>query len=164
MRHEAFQIGLEFECGGQRWRCTDLGTRTVIAIALEYPEDPSWYNGPPYAVAETVFDEYDLEACKLVEDDPESCRKLKAVENAVAQQWLEGLEVPSDVVADMERAARGEIGIEEGIQNTQKKFMPYKSTAFAAIHETMDALHQIEAVDERTMRDFDAACLKDPHR
>ena len=57
MRHEAFQIGLEFECGGQRWRCTDLGTRTVIAIALEYPEDPSWYNGPPYAVAEAVFDD-----------------------------------------------------------------------------------------------------------
>jgi len=42
--------------------------------------------------------------------------------------------------------------------------MQYKSTAFAAIHETVDALHQIEAVDERTMRDFDAACLKDPHR
>lgn len=61
-------------------------------------------------------------------------------------------------------AARGEIGIEEGIQNTQKKFMQYKSTAFAVIHETVDALHQIEAVDERTMRDFDAACLKDPHR
>jgi hypothetical protein len=54
MRHEAFQIGLEFECGGRRWRCTDKGTRTVIAIALEHPEDPSWYNGPPYAVAETV--------------------------------------------------------------------------------------------------------------
>ena len=164
MRHEAFRIGLEFECGGQRWRCTDLGTRTVIAIALEYPEDPSWYNDPPYAIAETVFDEHDLEACKLAEDDPESCRKLKAVENAVAQQRLEGLAVPSEVVADMERAARGEIGIEEGIQNTQKKFMQYKSTAFAAIHETVDALHQIEAVDERTMRDFDAACLKDPHR
>lgn len=164
MRHEAFQIGLEFECGGQRWRCTDLGTRTVIAIALEHPEDPSWYNGPPYAVAETVFDEDDLEACKPVEDDPEIRRNLKAVENAVTQQRLEGLEVPSDVIADMERAARGEIGIEEGIQNTQKKFMQYKSTAFAAIHETVDALHQIEAVDERTMRDFDAACLKDPHR
>ena len=29
MQHQAFQIGLEFECGGRRWRCTDLGTRTV---------------------------------------------------------------------------------------------------------------------------------------
>lgn len=37
----------------------------------------------------------------------------------------------------------------------------YKSEAFAAIHETMDALHQIEAIDKKTMRDFDAACLAD---
>ena len=29
------------------------------------PEDVSWYNGPPYAVAETVFDEYDLGGCQL---------------------------------------------------------------------------------------------------
>ena len=37
----------------------------------------------------------------------------------------------------------------------------YKSEAFAAIHETMDALHQIGAVNKKTMRDFDAACLAD---
>ena len=37
----------------------------------------------------------------------------------------------------------------------------YKSEAFAAIHETMDALHQIGAIDKKTMRDFDAACLAD---
>ena len=36
----------------------------------------------------------------------------------------------------------------------------YKSEAFAAIHETMDALHQIGAIDKRTMRDFDATCLE----
>lgn len=35
----------------------------------------------------------------------------------------------------------------------------YKSEAFAAIHETMDALHQIGAIDKRTRRDFDATCL-----
>ncbi len=35
----------------------------------------------------------------------------------------------------------------------------YKSAAFAAIHETMEALHDIGAVDKQTMRDFDAACL-----
>ena len=58
-----FEIGLEFECGRQRWCCTDVGTRTVIAIALEHPEDPSGYKGPPYAVAEAVFDEYDISAC-----------------------------------------------------------------------------------------------------
>ncbi|MFZ1830028.1 MAG: antitoxin VbhA family protein [Candidatus Competibacteraceae bacterium] len=122
MQRTDFEIGFEFECGGRRWRCTDIGTRTVIAIALEYPDDPSWYNGPPYAVAEAVFDEYDLEGCKPVEDDPEIRRNLKAVENAVSQQRLEGLAGPPEVVADMERAARGEIGIEEGIQNTREKF------------------------------------------
>lgn len=35
----------------------------------------------------------------------------------------------------------------------------YKSEAFAAIHETMDALHQVGAIDKKTLRDFDAACL-----
>ncbi len=36
----------------------------------------------------------------------------------------------------------------------------YKSEAFAAIHETMDSLHQIGAIDKKTMRDFDSACIK----
>ena len=36
----------------------------------------------------------------------------------------------------------------------------YKSEAFAAIHETMDSLHQIGAVDKKTMRNFDSACLQ----
>lgn len=35
----------------------------------------------------------------------------------------------------------------------------YRSDAFAAIHETMEALHDIEAVGKQTMREFDAACL-----
>ncbi|MFO7641383.1 MAG: DNA-binding transcriptional regulator [Candidatus Competibacteraceae bacterium] len=42
-----------------------------------------------------------------------------------------------------------------------RKRKQYKSEAFAAIHETMDALHQIEAINKKTMRDFDAACLAD---
>jgi len=49
-------------------------------------------------------------------------QKLRAVENAVAQQRLEGLKVPPDVVEEMNRAARGEIGIEEGIRNTVRRF------------------------------------------
>jgi len=41
-------------------RCTDIGTRVIVAIRIDdHPDDPSWYNGPPYAVAESVFDEYD---------------------------------------------------------------------------------------------------------
>lgn len=39
----------------------------------------------------------------------------------------------------------------------------FKSEAFAAIHETMDVLHQIGAIDKKTMRDFDATCLEPAH-
>jgi putative transcriptional regulator len=35
----------------------------------------------------------------------------------------------------------------------------YRSDALAAIHETMEALHEIGAVDKQTMREFDDACL-----
>lgn len=42
-----------------------------------------------------------------------------------------------------------------------RKRKQYKSEALAAIHETMKALHQIQAIDKKTMRDFDAACLVD---
>ena len=34
-----------------------------------------------------------------------------------------------------------------------------RSKAFAALHETMEALHGIGAIDKRTMREFDDACL-----
>ena len=39
----------------------------------------------------------------------------------------------------------------------------YRSDAFAAIHETMEALHEISAVDKQTMREFDDACLTPVH-
>lgn len=35
----------------------------------------------------------------------------------------------------------------------------YRSQAFASIHETMEALHDIGALDKQTMREFDQACL-----
>ena len=35
----------------------------------------------------------------------------------------------------------------------------YRSDAMAAIHETMEALHGIGAIDKTTMRRFDDACL-----
>lgn len=63
---EQFTIGGEFRCGGKRWRCTDVGSRVIIAICLEGPVDPRWLNGPPYAVTETVFDEYDHPACEPI--------------------------------------------------------------------------------------------------
>jgi hypothetical protein len=79
---------MEFWCGGRRWRCTDIGTRTVVGICLEPHEvvsitrdvepggmptqmiadDDSWLVGPPYAVVEEVFDEYAIEDCRLSPD------------------------------------------------------------------------------------------------
>ena len=35
----------------------------------------------------------------------------------------------------------------------------YRSDAMAAIHETMEALHDTGAIDKQTMRRFDDACL-----
>ncbi|MFC7409853.1 helix-turn-helix domain-containing protein [Hydrogenophaga atypica] len=35
----------------------------------------------------------------------------------------------------------------------------YRSDAFAAIHETMEALHEVGAIGKQTMREFDESCL-----
>jgi hypothetical protein len=45
--------------------------------------------------------------------------------------------------------------IKDVLDNDEK----YKSDAFAAIHETMEGLHGIGAIDKQTMRQFDASCL-----
>ena len=75
-----FKIGTEFHVGDRRWRVTDVGTRVVVAIRLDevvmsYNDGRSatfnqieaqfqgLFNGPPYAVNEVVFDEYDFEEC-----------------------------------------------------------------------------------------------------
>ena len=35
----------------------------------------------------------------------------------------------------------------------------YRNSAMAAIHETMESLHKIGAIDQQTMRNFDGRCL-----
>lgn len=55
---------MEFSTETGRWRCTDIGTRVIVAIPLNRA-DSSWYNGPPYAVMEVVFDEHDIKGCSL---------------------------------------------------------------------------------------------------
>ena len=86
MTLDEFTIGHEFWCSERRWRCTDVGTRVVVAIRVdeakiatlhedrttttrtiggEEAERIGWFDGPPYGVAEVVFDEYDLEGCTL---------------------------------------------------------------------------------------------------
>jgi hypothetical protein len=62
MKHSEFTVGQKFMCGGILWQVTDLGKRTVVAI--EVKED--WMNGPPYALAEMVFDENDVLGCERV--------------------------------------------------------------------------------------------------
>jgi hypothetical protein len=64
MKHSDFYIGCEFLTSSGRWRCTDVGKRTIAAIKLNHDDEPSWYNGPPYAVAEEVFDEFSIEGCE----------------------------------------------------------------------------------------------------
>ena len=88
MQHSEFKIGGTFWCGGRQWRCTDIGTRTIVAMRLDHvevdtkpgpatarvperrrilsraeAEAQGWFDGSPYAVAESVFDEYDVEGC-----------------------------------------------------------------------------------------------------
>lgn len=82
-----FTIGREFMMDDKRYRCTDVGTRVVVAICvdpvtsttfdaetgerrqetLSYDEANAlgWFRGPPYGGLEMVFDEYDLPGCSV---------------------------------------------------------------------------------------------------
>jgi hypothetical protein len=93
MKLSEFRIGDEFttEEGAVRWRCTDVGTRVVVAIRVDraargggtltkdgfVPREvevldgaeaaaQGFFKGPPYHVAESVLDEYALAACEPV--------------------------------------------------------------------------------------------------
>ena len=90
MQHKDFVIGATFWCSERLWRCTDIGTRTVIAIRIDSvdvgstnpelrralsqaeAEADGWFNGPPYAVNEVVFDEHYIEGCSLEPDTEET--------------------------------------------------------------------------------------------
>lgn len=80
MKLADFKVGGEFRCGDGEFRCTDIGARAVIAIRLDHvdvagtaprtlnrmeAEAEGWFNGPPYAVAEYVFDEEDQKGCRV---------------------------------------------------------------------------------------------------
>ena len=85
MRHEDFTIGETFWATSGSYRCTDVGTRTIVAVHLGpraivqqesvggqhrattvVVDDPSWLNGPPYAVVEA---QDDLADCNRTEAD-----------------------------------------------------------------------------------------------
>ena len=42
----------------------------------------------------------------------------------------------------------------------KKRINPYRSEAFAAIHETMGGMYDAGVIDKKTMREFDEACLE----
>lgn len=94
MKHGDFVIGKDFWCAGKRWRCTDIGGRVIVAICIEphemvtsFPgekpadprqevrslsDDPKLFDGPPFAVVESVFDEYDMQGCSDREESLEN--------------------------------------------------------------------------------------------
>lgn len=88
MRHSDFKIGTEFCTDTGKWRCTDVGTRVIVAIPLEsrrniemdssgaaqvaFGSNPADLAGPPYGVEEVVFDEYDFDGCYAVDSGHES--------------------------------------------------------------------------------------------
>jgi hypothetical protein len=62
------KLSENFKCGEEEWRCTDIGSRVITAIHLNSTlKDNSWFNGPPYAVIESVFDEYDQPGCEIMQ-------------------------------------------------------------------------------------------------
>lgn len=82
MDHSDFVLHKTFWTETGEWRVTDIGRRVVVAIPLQskavsfdpatkqeetYPisekTHPDWWNGPPYAIMEQVFDENDFDGC-----------------------------------------------------------------------------------------------------
>jgi hypothetical protein len=99
MKHSDFRIGLEFlGMAGFRWRCTDVGTRTIVAIPLTH-DDPNWYRGPPYVATEEVFDEREMADGHLTAKD--------AIRAAIEEADTSGHPgFPHEVVTQMMRERR----------------------------------------------------------
>jgi hypothetical protein len=52
----------------------------------------------------------------------ELLKNQRAVEHALAQQRLEGLVVPPEVVSDLQRMARGEMTSADALRNAHARF------------------------------------------
>lgn len=108
MKHADFHIGLEFlASAGFKWRCTDIGTRTISAIRINR-NDPKWYQGPPYIAKEIVFDEEKMEHCHLTEND--------AVAAALDEHKASGHPgYPAEVVHRMMEARHAQLYSHDGV-------------------------------------------------
>jgi hypothetical protein len=79
MEHNDFRIGIHFYLGRNKYLCTDIGKRTIVAISADYADIVTHENGntkttrrkltrkdfsgPPYFLSEVVFDEFDIPEC-----------------------------------------------------------------------------------------------------
>jgi hypothetical protein len=96
-KHADFRIGSEFlAVAGFRWRCTDIGTRTIVAIRVDHGNS-DWYQGPPYVAKEVVFDEAEMLECHRTIEE--------AIEAAVHEDETSGHPgYPAEVVSRMMEA------------------------------------------------------------
>src|SRR5262245_46057631 len=80
MEFSDFKIGEDFTTalGEKRWRCTDIGTRVIVAVDVKQVLElqPKGLGRPPYIVQEIVFDEYDFEGCEPVTELDDEDRQL----------------------------------------------------------------------------------------
>jgi hypothetical protein len=61
MQHHEFRIGGLFWTAMGQFKCTDVGSRTIVAGGYGTPE--SRLDGPPYKFNELVFNERDIAGC-----------------------------------------------------------------------------------------------------
>lgn len=172
MKHPDFSIGLEFlGTAGFRWRCTDIGTRTIVAVLLDC-DDPNWYRGPPYVAKEVVFDEREIERCSLTEEEA----ILAAIEEAdtsghpgypndVVNQMMRArfeepdARYPHDGVLRLDRrAADGEIlhpyaGRKDGEQWIVRLYLPFRQSFQEMPEQDFIALPIATAADVRARAD-----------
>ena len=76
MKLSDFRIGEDFIMSGKKYRCTDIGSRVVVAVphaidvgssfggtAQPIRQANATEDGWPYSAQEIVLDEYDIELC-----------------------------------------------------------------------------------------------------
>lgn len=82
-----FKVGGEFRHDNKIWKCTDVGSRVVVAICTSevwqtrtqantfkkeevkvVNPSPAWFKGPPYSAKEVVFAEHLLSECTSTAD------------------------------------------------------------------------------------------------
>lgn len=112
MQHSDFKVGEDFFTAVGRWRCTDVGQRTIVAV--RWPEDmeiPSntrledWLKGPPHVLEEVVFDEKEMALAYRTIDEAVA-RSLQSAHPGFSQKIMSSMMEPHK--KRLERQARAE--------------------------------------------------------